>query len=41
MRKLKMVFLEAAIFDLEEIWLYTVDKWSVDQADRYHSLIMQ
>jgi len=28
-----------AISDLEEIWLYTVDKWSVEQADRYYSLI--
>ena len=28
-----------AISDLEEIWLYTVEKWSVEQADRYCSLI--
>ena len=25
--------------DLEEIWLYTVEKWSIEQADRYYSLI--
>lgn len=28
-----------AVSDLEEIWLYTVEKWSVDQADRYYNLI--
>src|ERR1700730_13121974 len=28
-----------AISDLEEIWLYTVDKWSIVQADRYYNLI--
>lgn len=28
-----------AIVDLEEIWFYTVEKWSIEQADRYHSLI--
>jgi toxin ParE1/3/4 len=39
MRKLKIVFLEAAILDLEEIWHYTFATWSLEQADRYHSLI--
>lgn len=28
-----------AVSDLEEIWLYTVEKWSVEQADRYYNLI--
>ena len=28
-----------AISDLEEIWFYTVEKWSVEQADRYYHLI--
>jgi toxin ParE1/3/4 len=28
-----------AVADLEEIWLYTVEKWSVEQADRYYNLI--
>lgn len=27
--------------DLEDIWLYTVDCWSVAQADRYHADIMR
>lgn len=39
MRKLKIVLLEQAIQDLKEIWLYTFTTWSLEQADRYHSLI--
>ena len=31
---------EKAIFDLEKIWLYTLSKWSIEQADRYHNLII-
>jgi toxin ParE1/3/4 len=26
--------------DLEKIWLYTFENWSVEQADRYFNLIM-
>jgi toxin ParE1/3/4 len=26
--------------DLENIWLYTFENWSIEQADRYLSLIM-
>jgi toxin ParE1/3/4 len=26
--------------DLEEIWLYTFENWSIEQADRYFNLIM-
>ena len=26
--------------DIENIWLYTVEKWSIAQADRYFNLIM-
>jgi len=26
--------------DLEEIWLYTYQRWSVEQADRYYNLII-
>ena len=29
-----------AIRDLEEIWEYTFHKWSLEQADRYYSLII-
>lgn len=39
MRKLKIVWLESAIDDLDEIWFYTFQSWSVEQADRYHNLI--
>lgn len=39
MRKLKIVFHERAILDLEEIWFYTYTNWSKEQADRYHLLI--
>ena len=33
------VISKKAISDLEEIWLYTLEKWSIDQADRYYNLI--
>lgn len=26
--------------DLENIWLYTLDTWSFEQADKYYNLIM-
>ncbi len=29
-----------AIEDLENIWLYTFNNWSKEQADRYHNLII-
>jgi toxin ParE1/3/4 len=29
-----------AVNDLENIWLYTYENWSIDQADRYFKLIM-
>ena len=39
MKQLPYVITKKAVSDLEEIWLYTVEKWSVDQADRYYNLI--
>ena len=30
----------AAVGDLEDIWFYTRDRWSIEQADRYYSLII-
>jgi len=39
MKVLHYVISKKAISDLEEIWLYTVDKWSIVQADRYYNLI--
>jgi toxin ParE1/3/4 len=29
-----------AVRDLEDIWSYTFEKWSVEQADRYYHLII-
>ena len=39
MKPLPYVISKKAIFDLEEIWHYTVEKWSLDQADHYYNLI--
>ena len=39
MKSLTYVISRKAITDLEEIWLYTADKWSIEQADRYYHLI--
>ena len=39
MRPLPFVITKKAVSDLEEIWLYTVEKWSAEQADRYYNLI--
>ena len=30
---------EKAFEDIESIWLYTLETWSVEQADRYYNLI--
>jgi len=29
-----------AIQDIEKIWLYTYENWSLEQADRYYNLIL-
>ena len=39
MKALPFVISKKAISDLEEIWLYTREKWSIEQADRYYNLI--
>ena len=39
MRSLPFVISKKAVLDLEEIWFYTVEKWSIKQADRYYNLI--
>jgi toxin ParE1/3/4 len=33
-------FTNEAVKDLEEIWSYTYQKWSLKQADRYYNLII-
>ena len=40
MKTLPFVITKKAVADLEEIWLYTVEKWSIEQADRYYHLII-
>ena len=39
MKKLPFVISKKVVTDLEEIWLYTFENWSVSQADRYYNLI--
>src|SRR5262245_12865751 len=39
MKRLPYVISNEAVADLEEIWLYTLEKWSLAQADRYYELI--
>ena len=41
MKSLPNILSREALSDLEEIWLYTVEKWSLDQADRYYNLIFE
>lgn len=37
---MKLKVSNAAADDLEGIWLYTVEHWSVEQADRYLNLLL-
>jgi toxin ParE1/3/4 len=39
MKQLTYTISQRAIVDLENIWLYTVEKWSIEQADRYYTLL--
>ena len=39
MKTRPFVIAKKAVSDLEEIWLYPVEKWSAEQADRYYNLI--
>ena len=40
MSKTKYRISQQAIEDLDKIWIYTLNKWSKEQADRYYDLIM-
>ena len=40
MSKSKYLISKKAIEDLEIIWKYTLENWSVEQADRYYNLII-
>jgi toxin ParE1/3/4 len=34
-------FTNKAVDDLAQIWNYTLDKWSEDQADRYYNMLFE
>lgn len=36
----KFRFTNEAVKDIEQIWSYTNQKWSLEQADRYYNLII-
>lgn len=36
---MKYTISQEAIRDIENIWLYTLENWSIEQADRYLNLI--
>ena len=36
----EFIISEKALEDLNSIWLYTAENWSVEQANRYYNLIM-
>lgn len=40
MKKLEIKISSEAFRDLEKIWLYTLEKWSKEQADRYYKLLI-
>jgi toxin ParE1/3/4 len=40
MKPLPYAISKETVSDLDEIWLYTVEKWSVDQANLYYNLIL-
>ncbi|SDH91200.1 type II toxin-antitoxin system RelE/ParE family toxin [Winogradskyella thalassocola] len=40
MSKHKYRISQQAIEDLDKIWIYTLNKWSKEQADRYYDLII-
>lgn len=35
----KLILRQEAINDLSNIWLYTLEKWSEEQADKYYNLL--
>lgn len=39
-RKPQFKIARRAVLDLEEIWQFTAEKWSVEQADRYYKLLI-
>lgn len=41
MKKRSLRISSEAFLDLEKIWVFTCEKWSKDQADRYYQLLME
>jgi toxin ParE1/3/4 len=41
MKERSYVISRKAVSDLEDIWIYTAEKWSLEQADRYYKLIFE
>ncbi|QNR24566.1 type II toxin-antitoxin system RelE/ParE family toxin [Croceimicrobium hydrocarbonivorans] len=37
---MKFILSKESLNDLEEIWLYTFNEWSLEQANRYSNLIL-
>lgn len=37
---MRYIISEKANIDIEKIWLYTYENWSLEQADRYYNLIL-
>jgi len=37
----KYKFTNKAVYDLTQIWNYTLNKWSEDQADRYYHMLLE
>ena len=37
----KFKFTNKAVYDLTQIWNYTLNKWSEDQADRYYHMLLE
>ncbi len=35
----KYIINEKALDDINKIWIYTAENWSIEQADRYYNLI--
>lgn len=38
---MKFEISDKAFEDIENIWLYTIETWSVEQADRYYNLLFE
>ena len=41
MKKLRLEIREEAYLDLENIWNYTLETWSLKQADKYYNAIIE